>query len=61
MASRFGGLVASVGRFEAELLRNLRDQGKDILDGIRDKKELTKELGDRLKAAMDTFAKGFVA
>jgi len=53
--------VSAVQKFESELLRNLRDKGKDILDGIRDKKELTKELGDKLKATIDSFAKGFAA
>ena len=53
--------VSAVGKFEAGLLRSLRDGGKDILDGIRDKKELTPELMASLKAAIDTFAKGFTA
>ena len=53
--------VTAVGKFENELLRTLRDKGKDILDGIRDKKELTADLGAKLKAAIDTFAKGFSA
>ena len=53
--------VSAVGKFEAELLRMLRDKGKDILEGIRVKKELTKELGDQLKSALDVFAKGFAA
>jgi len=39
----------------------LRDKGKDILEGIRDKRELTPDLMAKLKAAIDAFAKGFVA
>ena len=51
--------VSSVQRFEAELLRYMRDRHKDILDAIRDKKEISKETGDKLKAAVDSFAKAF--
>ncbi len=53
--------VSAVSKFEAELLRMLRDKGKDILEGIRAKKELTKELGAQLKDAIEVFARGFVA
>lgn len=51
--------VSSVSRFEAELLRYMRDRHKDILDAIRDQKEISKETGDQLKAAVDSFAKAF--
>jgi F-type H+-transporting ATPase subunit alpha len=51
--------VAEVGRFEAELLRYMRDSHPGILASIRDKKEITKETGDQLKAAVDSFAKAF--
>jgi F-type H+-transporting ATPase subunit alpha len=51
--------VSDVGRFEAELLRYMRAEHPDILDSIRDKKEITKETGDKLKAAVDKFAKAF--
>jgi F-type H+-transporting ATPase subunit alpha len=51
--------VSSVQRFEAELLRYMRDRHKDILDAIRDQKEISKETGDKLKAAVDSFAKAF--
>ena len=51
--------VKDVQRFEAELLRYMRAEHKDILDDIRDKKEITKETGDKLKAAVDKFAKAF--
>ena len=51
--------VAEVGRFEAELLRYMRDSHPGILASIRDKKEITKETGEQLKAAVDSFAKAF--
>jgi F-type H+-transporting ATPase subunit alpha len=51
--------VKDVQRFEAELLRYLRTEHKDVLDSIRDHKEITKETGDKLKAAVDKFAKAF--
>jgi len=51
--------VSAVGKFEAELLRSLRDKSKDLLDGIRTKKELTPDLMAQLKGAIDSFAKGF--
>jgi F-type H+-transporting ATPase subunit alpha len=37
----------------------MRAEHQDILDDIRDKKEITKETGDKLKAAVDKFAKAF--
>jgi F-type H+-transporting ATPase subunit alpha len=51
--------VKDVQRFEAELLRFMRAEHQDILDDIRDKKEITKETGDKLKAAVDKFARAF--
>ncbi|HSH62843.1 MAG TPA: F0F1 ATP synthase subunit alpha, partial [Methyloceanibacter sp.] len=51
--------VSSVRRFEDELLRYVRAEHRDILDDIRDKKEITKENGDKLKSAVDKFAKAF--
>jgi len=51
--------VSSVQRFEAELLRYMRDRHKDILNSIRDQNEISKETGDKLKAAVDSFAKAF--
>jgi F-type H+-transporting ATPase subunit alpha len=53
--------VAQVRPFEAGLLSYLRGEHKDLLDGIWAKKELTTELRDRLKAAIDTFSKTFAA
>jgi F-type H+-transporting ATPase subunit alpha len=51
--------VSDVQRFEAELLRYMRAEHPGILDDIRDKKEITKETGEKLKAAVDKFAKVF--
>src|SRR6476646_9183916 len=51
--------VKDVQRFEAELLRYMRAEHNDVLDDIRDKKEISKETGDKLKAAVDKFAKAF--
>jgi F-type H+/Na+-transporting ATPase subunit alpha len=51
--------VADVPRFEAELLRYMRAEHADILDSIRDKREITKETGESLKKAVDKFAKAF--
>src|SRR5687768_16803263 len=51
--------VKDVQRFEAELLRYMRGEHKNVLDSIRDQKEISKETGDTLKAAVDKFAKAF--
>jgi F-type H+/Na+-transporting ATPase subunit alpha len=51
--------VSAVQRFEAELLRYMRTEHAGILDAIRDQKEISKETGDKLKAAVDKFAKAF--
>jgi F0F1-type ATP synthase alpha subunit len=37
----------------------MRAEHPEILDSIRDKREITKETGDALKAAVDKFAKAF--
>jgi F-type H+/Na+-transporting ATPase subunit alpha len=51
--------VDQVTRFEQGLLAEVRDKGKDILAGIRDKKELTDELDAKLKAFMDQYVATF--
>jgi F-type H+-transporting ATPase subunit alpha len=51
--------VAAVSRFENELLRYMRAEHRDILDVIRDKKELSKDTEAKLKDAVDKFAKAF--
>jgi F-type H+/Na+-transporting ATPase subunit alpha len=51
--------VSDVQRFEAELLRYMRAEHQDILELIRDQKEITKETGEKLKATVDKFARDF--
>jgi F-type H+-transporting ATPase subunit alpha len=51
--------VPEVGRFEEELLRYMHAEHQDILDDIRDKKQITDETGAKLKDAVDKFAKAF--
>jgi len=51
--------VSSVRRVEDELLRCMRAEHAGILDAIRDQREISKETGDKLKAAVDKFAKAF--
>ena len=53
--------VKNVGRFEEDLLRFMRDEHNDILDAIRDEKEISDETGEKLKVAVDSFAKSFSA
>ncbi len=51
--------VAKVGAYEQGLLRHLRAEHAALLDGIRDKKELTAELGDKLKSVVEAYTKSF--
>ncbi len=51
--------VARVGAFEAGLLSLLRTSHKDILDEIRDKREISDALRGRLVTVLTGFAKGF--
>jgi F-type H+-transporting ATPase subunit alpha len=53
--------VGAVTKFEADLLRLLRTDGKDILEDIRSKKALSEETEKKLVAFLDKFAKGFTA
>jgi len=53
--------VSAVSKFEQDLLRLLRDQGKDILDAIRSEKALSEATEKRLVAFLDKFAKSFTA
>jgi F-type H+-transporting ATPase subunit alpha len=52
--------VADVRRFEKEFHAYLDSEGKEVLEGIREKKELTKEIEENLKKALETFKKTFV-
>ncbi|WP_333825246.1 F0F1 ATP synthase subunit alpha [Pinisolibacter sp.] len=51
--------VAKVGAYEQGLLRLLRAEHGALLDGIRDKRELTSELGDKLKSVVEAYTKSF--
>jgi F-type H+-transporting ATPase subunit alpha len=51
--------VADVRRFESEALRLMRSKHKDVLDGIRDLKQITPELEQKLKSILEEFAKNF--
>ena len=51
--------VDKVGEFEQGLLTHMRGEGKDVLDAIRTEQKLTDEIEDKLKAAIDAFAKSF--
>ena len=51
--------VNAVGRFEAEALRLLRSKHKDLLDTIRNSKQLAPDTDAKLKAILDDFAKAF--
>ena len=51
--------VNQVGKFEQGLLALLRTEHKDILDGIRDQKQVTDELKGKLVALLDNYAKSF--
>ena len=53
--------VSAVGKFEADLLRLLRDEGKDILEAIRTEKKLSDETEKKLVEFLDKFSKGFSA
>ncbi len=53
--------VASVGRFEEELLRHMHGEHSDILEKIRTEGKLSDELEAKLKGAVDKFAEHFSA
>jgi F-type H+-transporting ATPase subunit alpha len=50
--------VARIGEFERQALEALRAEGS-ILASIRDKREITKETDDKLKAFFTDFLKKF--
>jgi len=53
--------VLSVQKFETEFLEFLRNAKPEVLNGIKEKKEITSELETKLKAAIEEFKKGFQA
>ena len=53
--------VAQVGPFEKGLLGTLRSKHADLLSEIATKKELTDDIRDKLKSALDAYKKTFAA
>ena len=51
--------TSAVRRFETEFLARLHSAHKDLLDGIRTKKDLTAELEAELKDVLAAFTKTF--
>jgi F-type H+-transporting ATPase subunit alpha len=51
--------VADIGRFEAGLLQAMRGQHADVLAEIRDTRDLADGTREKLKAALDTYARTF--
>ncbi|MES2336845.1 MAG: F0F1 ATP synthase subunit alpha [Pseudomonadota bacterium] len=51
--------VTDVVRYEAAMLADMRANHADILGAIRDSKDLKDDVRDRLKAALESFAKTF--
>jgi F-type H+-transporting ATPase subunit alpha len=51
--------VTAVRRFEEGLLRLMREQHRDILDAIRTEKEISDKTAQKLKSAVDAYAKTF--
>ncbi|MEM0906103.1 MAG: F0F1 ATP synthase subunit alpha [Pseudomonadota bacterium] len=52
--------VNKVGEYEAGLLRLMRSQHRDVLDGIAKEKALSDDLRDRLKNAVESYTSTFV-
>ena len=53
--------VNQVGDFEQRMLSELRETQQGLLDGIRNKKDLTEELEGQLKSFLEGFAKTYAA
>jgi F-type H+-transporting ATPase subunit alpha len=51
--------VSAVRKFEDGLLRMMREDAPDILDAIRNEKQISDDTGARLKAAVEGYAKRF--
>ncbi len=51
--------VEQIGSFEKDLYEFMETQGKDVLTGIADKKELTEELEGKLKTSLEQFKQGW--
>jgi F-type H+-transporting ATPase subunit alpha len=53
--------VAHVSKFEAALLRHLRENHSDILNDIASRKEITPDTEKKLVGVLDAFARNFTA
>jgi F-type H+-transporting ATPase subunit alpha len=51
--------VRDLGRFESSMLSSMRERAPHILSGIRDEKQLTDAIKDKLESFLDDFAKSF--
>ena len=51
--------ITDVVRYEALMLDDIRSNGSDILVSIRETKDLTSEIEDKLRGFLDQFTKGF--
>ncbi|HET7413933.1 MAG TPA: F0F1 ATP synthase subunit alpha [Pararhizobium sp.] len=51
--------LSDVGKFEHGLLNYMRGEGKEILDAIRREKAISDDLREKLKSAIDSYAKSF--
>ena len=51
--------IADVTRFEAQLLDEIREKGADLLETIRQEKDLSEETEQKLTAFLDAFAQSF--
>jgi F-type H+-transporting ATPase subunit alpha len=51
--------VNQVGKFEQGLLTHMRTEGKEILDAIREEKQITDEIKEKLTAEITAYAKSF--
>src|SRR3954447_5375633 len=56
-----GVRVADIGRYERQLLEEVRGGGREILDAIRTSGDLAKDTEDKLKALLERFTKRFAA
>ncbi len=53
--------VSALAKFEVEFLNHMETLHRDLLDDIADKKELTPDINEKLKIAVESFIKGFKA
>jgi len=51
--------IKNIGRFEAGLISQIREKGRDILDAIRTSKDLTPETDEKLKAFLVEYSRTF--